>query len=153
MKNPVIFLYSIIGLILLQSCIKSETKPRVIVDPYTYAAKFNWYEDSIKTGNSAWVKVNNGNSLSWLSQANDFRKSNFATYSNPVNIKTNFSYVIKNDSVFAIKLSSDSVFFMGSDNSLRSDLVGELAFSTDTSLLLKNTGVTPTISIRYKLKK
>ena len=136
-----------------QSCEKSAQEPEVIIDYYTYAAKYNWSEDSIKTGDGQWVKVEKSNTFSWLSPVNSLQKSNAAVYSNISNIKTNFNYLIPKDSVFTIKLSSDTVYFIGANNNNRTDLIGNLTFSTDTSLVLRNLGVSPAVSIKYKQRK
>jgi hypothetical protein len=153
MKYTFRFLSSIISVMLFQSCLKTGAEPDVIIDPYVYAARYNWYEDSMQMGDGEWAKVEKPHIFSWLSQDNDFRKSNFAIYPNTDNIKTNFNYVIQKDSVLSIRLSSDTVYFIGADDRRRTDLIGLLTFSTDTLLTLHNTGVTPAISIKYKMKK
>jgi hypothetical protein len=153
MKLTFLFSGAILLLVSIQSCTKSTTAPGVIIDPYTYAVRYDWREDSVQTGSGSWAKIENGRTFSWLSQNIDIQKSNFATYSNRANIKTNFMYVIQKDSVFAINLSSDTVCFFGAGNKQRADLTGRLTLSPDTLLTLHNTGVVPAVSLKYKLVK
>jgi hypothetical protein len=137
-------------LFILQSCEKEGTKKEVMIDYFTYGAKFNWREDSIKTDNGDWTKVAKGNEFSWLAQNNNLQSSNFAVYPDRTNIKADFLYTIQKDSVFALRLSSDSVYFLDENSNLRTDLKGQI---TDTSLILRNTAISPAISVKYRLKK
>lgn len=147
------FLCPIVALVLLQSCEKEGTKDEVIVDYFTYGAKFNWREDYIKTGNGDWSKVEKGNVFSWLAQDISLQSSGFAIYPDKTNIKADFHYTIQKDSVFVLKLSSDSVYFLDANSNLRTDIEGQITFSPDTSLILRNTEISPAISIKYKLEK
>ncbi|WPV01458.1 hypothetical protein SNE26_06700 [Mucilaginibacter sp. cycad4] len=153
MKTFLKFLCPIMALVLFQSCKKESTESKVVIDPYTYAAKFNWMEDSIKVDNSAWTKVAKGNLFSWLSQDGKVQKSNFAIYNKRANIKTDFVYAIQKDSVFALKLLSDTVYFLDKNGNSRADLKGQVTLGKDTSLILRNTGASPAISVKYKLEK
>ena len=154
MKYTCRFLCSIFVLALFQSCLKSKKDNRgVIIDQFTYGTKYNWREDYAQSLNGEWIQIKKGNTFSWLSQKSDLQKSTFALYSNVVNIKTNFYYVIQKDSVFAIKLVSDTVYFIDANNKRRTDLVGHLTYSPDTLMILRNVGITPNIFIRYKLEK
>ena len=137
-------------LFILQSCEKAGTKKEVIIDYFTYGAKFDWREDSIKTDNGGWTKVAKGNVFSWLAQNNNLKSSNFAVYLDRTNIKADFFYMIQKDSVLALRLSSDSVYFLDENRNLRTDLKGQI---TDTSLILRYTAISPAISVKYRLEK
>jgi len=54
------FLCPIVALMLLQSCEKKDKDDDLQIDHFPYGAKFNWQEDSIKTGNGDWAKVAKG---------------------------------------------------------------------------------------------
>ncbi|KAA2240676.1 hypothetical protein F0L74_31525 [Chitinophaga agrisoli] len=140
------------ALLLFQSCDKKDQDDDLQIDPFTYGAKFNWREDSIKTSES-WTKIANGNAFSWLAQGNTLQSSNFATYSSRTNIKTDFVYTIQKDSVFALKLTADSIYFLDANGNQRTDVKGKLTLSPDTSLILLNTAVSPEIRIKYRLEK
>ncbi|TDQ09473.1 hypothetical protein [Pedobacter metabolipauper] len=143
----------VVALILLQSCEKEVANNEEIIDHFTYGAKFNWREDAIKTGNGDWKKITNGHVFSWLAQGSSLQRSNFAVYSNRANINADFLYTIQKDSVFALILVSDTVYFLNADHNRRTDLEGNLTFSPDSSLILKNTAISPAISVKYKLEK
>lgn len=147
------FLCPIVALVLLQSCEKMSSADEVIIDPFTYGAKFNWREDSIKMGSGDWAKIAKGNVFSWLAQDGNLQSSNFAIYPERTNIKTDFSYTIQKDSVFALTLSSDTVYLLDENRKRRIDLVGQISFSPDTSLILRNTAISPAISVKYRLEK
>ena len=76
----------------------------------------------------------------------------FAVYDNRSNINTDFSYTIRQDSVFTIELSSDTLYFLDADKDYRTDIQGRVIFSPDTALILRNSAVSPGISIKYRLK-
>ena len=147
------FLCPIVALVLLQSCEKEGTKNEVIIDYFTYSAKFNWLEDSIKTDNADWTKVAKGNVFSWLAQDNNLQSSSSAVYPDRTNIKADFLYTIQKDSVFALRLSSDTVYFLDANRNRRTDIEGQITFSPDTSLILRNTAISPVISVKYRLEK
>lgn len=154
MKSFFIFLCPIVTLLLLQSCDKNDKDDDLQVDPFTYGAKFDWREDSIKTQQEgAWTKISNGNVFSWLAKDNTLQSTSFAAYGLRTNIKTDFVYTIRKDSVFAIKLTADSIYFMDGNGKPRTDLKGKITYSPDTSLVLLNTAVSPAITIKYKLEK
>lgn len=140
-------------LVLLQSCEKDSTGDETIIDHLTYGAKFNWLEDSIKVDNGNWKKVANSNVFSWLAQDGNLQSSNFAVYHNRANIKANFFYTIQKDSVFALKLSSGTVYFLDENHNRRADLEGQITFLPDTLLILNNTAVSPAISVKYRLER
>jgi hypothetical protein len=141
------------ALLLLQACEKVGTEGEVIVDPYTFASKHDWLEDSIKIDNRGWAKIENGNVFSWMSQSGNLINSNFAIYPNRTNIKADFFHSIEADSVFAINLEGDSVFFLDANKTLRNDLKGKMTISSDTTLILNNVSASPSISIKYRLEK
>lgn len=137
---------------IVQSCKKQDSNREVIEDHFTYSKKINFVEDSIRIGNGDWTKISNGNTLSWLSNGGPFNQNSFAVYPNTSNIKTSFDYVIKKDSVITFQIISDSLYFMNSNKVIRADVKGNIFIRTDTTLILNNTGVTPSVSIAYKLK-
>lgn len=143
---------SIVALTYLQSCKKESGDNEVAIDYFTYGAKFNWREDSIKVGTGDWTKVANGHVFSWLAPDRTLQNSNFASYADRTNIKADFPYVIAKDSVFAIKLSADNVYFLDHSNKQRTDVVGQVNLAPDSSLILINTAVSPIISIKYRLE-
>lgn len=153
MKCIIKFLCPIVALVLLQSCEKKVMEDEVIIDYYTYGAKFNWREDSIKTGSGDWAKIEKGNLFSWLAGNNTLQSSEFALYPDRTNIKADFFYSIKKDSVFALTLSTDAVYFRDENGKHRTDIVGQMSFLPDTSLTLRNTAISPAISVKYRLEK
>jgi hypothetical protein len=132
---------------------KENSTGEVIVDPFTYGKKINFVEDSIRTGNGAWTKIESGNTFSWLSNGQRFNQNSFAVYPKTTNIKTSFDYVIEKDSVIGFQIVADSLYFTDANKVRRSDVKGKILIKKDTTLILNNTGVTPVVSIIYKLKK
>ncbi|MEZ2444584.1 hypothetical protein AB6805_22820 [Chitinophaga sp. RCC_12] len=154
MKSFFIFLCPIVALLLLQSCGKDDNNDDLQIDPFTYGAKFDWREDSIKTQQEgSWTKIGNGNIFSWLARENTLQSTSFAAYGLRTNIKANFVYTIQKDSVFALKLTADSIYFLDGDGRQRTDLKGKVTYSPDTSLVVINTAVSPAITIKYRLEK
>lgn len=151
--NKFQILIAIVLLAVTQSCTKEDTTGEVGVDPFTYAKKINFVEDSIRTGNGAWTKIASGNTFSWLSNGQSFIQNGLGVYPKTTNIKTNFDYIIQKDSVIGFQIASDSLYFTNSNKVRRADVKGKVIFKTDTTLILNNTGVTPSVSILYKLKK
>jgi hypothetical protein len=140
--------------LLLQSCGKDNQNKEVQVDHFTYGAKFNWREDSVKTkAEGGWTKIENGNIFSWLAKDNTLQSTHFAAYGVRTNIKADFVLTIQKDSVFALKQTADSIYFMDSNGNQRTDVKGKITYSPDTSLILLNTAVSPVITIKYKLEK
>lgn len=148
---------STIVLLAFQSCLKQADEPEIIIDPYVYGHSFTWREDSIKTGNGSWTKIENGNTFIWLGNDEKIslmlqRDGGFATYKKTANLRADFSYVIANDSVFSFKLTSDSIYFQGVNKENRRDLNGYLSTQDVPQMTLYNTGVSPAVSIKYKLE-
>jgi hypothetical protein len=127
----------------VQSCTKEETKGEVIEDHFTYARKINFVEDSIRTGNRAWTKIASGNTFSRLSNGQSFNQNGLGVYSKTTNIKTKFDYIISKDSIIELQIASDSLYFTNSNKVRRTDVKGKIVITTDTSLILNNTGITP----------
>jgi hypothetical protein len=148
------FLCPIVALLLLQSCDKKDQGGELQIDYFTYGAKFNWREDSIKTDKSeSWTKIENGNVFSWLAKDNLLQNSNFGMYGAQTNIQASFVYTIQKDSVFALKQTADSIYFLDGNGNQRTDVKGRISFSPDTSLILLNKAVSPEITIKYRLEK
>lgn len=150
--NKFQILIALILLALMQSCTKEDSTGEVIEDHFTYGKKIDFIEDSIRTGNGAWAKIANGNTFSWLSNGQNFTQNSFAIYPKTTNIKTSFDYIIQKDSVIGFQIASDSLYFMDANKVRRTDVKGKIVAKTDTTLILNNTGVTPSISILYKLR-
>jgi hypothetical protein len=151
------FLSLIVALLLLQSCVK-ENANELIVDPFTYGSRISWREDSIKMGNGAWEKIEKGNLFAWLADNplldSALQTPNvFSIYDNSSNLKTNFIYVIEKDAVFVTGLTSSAIYFQDEDGDQRTDISGQISLSPDTSLILRNIGIVPEVSIKYKLEK
>jgi hypothetical protein len=151
--NKFQILIAVVFIVLVQSCTKKDSTGEIIVDHFTYSKKYNFVEDSIRTGNGTWVKIAGGNTFSWLSNGQSFNQNTFGVYPEAGNIKTTFDYTIKADSVIGFQIAADSIFFLNSDKVRRTDVKGKIILKTDTTLILNNTGVAPSISIVYKLKK
>lgn len=155
MKTPFKFLSVLVIVVATQSCKKNNYSDKeVIKDHFNYATRFDFREDSIKVGNSGWEKIAKGGLFSWLAtKPGNLQQTNFATYQNRMNIKTDFKYVIQKDSIFALRLASDTIYFLISYKNRRTDLIGQIKLASDTSLILKNMGISPELSIKYKLEK
>lgn len=151
--NKFQILIAFIVIAVTQSCTKEDATGEVIEDHFNYAKKINFVEDSIRTGNGAWTKIANGNTFSWLSNGQSFNQNSFAIYPQTTNIKTSFDYIIQKDSVIGFQIASDSLYFSNANKVRRTDVKGKIFIKTDTTLILNNTGVTPSVSIIYKLKK
>lgn len=137
---------------LLQSCKKESKKDMLIIEPKN-AVEFDWREDSIEINNSDWTKVAEGNVFSWFSpNGSRLQNSHFGLYKDKENIKT-FFYSTQIDLVFALELSADTVYLFDENNKHRTDIVGQIRFSPDTSLILHNTAISPAISISYRLER
>jgi hypothetical protein len=150
--NKFQILIAFIILAVMQSCTKKDSTGEVIEDHFTYGKKINFVEDSIRTGNGSWTKIASGNTFSWLSNGQSFNQNSFAVYPKTTNIKTSFDYIIEKDSVIAFQIASDSLYFTDANKARRTDVKGKIVIKTDTTLILNNTGVTPAVSIIYKLK-
>lgn len=154
MKYAIIILGLIFVLGLLTSCYKKKTENKIIVDHFTYQKKLNWREDSIRINKGDWQKIEKGNVFSWLLQSDDLQSpSVFATYDHTDNVKTGFIFAISADSVFLFRQSSGVIYFPDKEGSNRTDVVGQLSFTPDTTLVLNNNGVTPDLSIKYKIER
>ena len=150
--NKFQILVAYILLAVMQSCTKEDSTGEVIEDHFTYGKKINFVEDSIRTGNGAWTKIASGNTFSWLSNRQSFNQNSFAVYPKTTNIKTSFDYIIQKDYVIGFQIASDSLYFTDANKVRRTDVKGKIIIKTDTTLILNNTGVTPSVSIIYKLK-
>lgn len=150
--NKFTILIAFILLAVMHSCTKEDPTKEISVDPFVYPTKINFVENSIRTGNGLWTKIASGNTFSWLSNGQSFKENSFALYPKTTNIKTSFDYIIQKDSVIGFQIESDSLYFMDSKKVRRTDVKGKIVIKTDTTLILNNTGVTPSISIIYKLK-
>jgi Txe/YoeB family toxin of Txe-Axe toxin-antitoxin module len=154
MKCFFTFLCPIVALLVLQSCGKEDKDNDLQIDPFTYGAKFDWREDSVKTQQEgSWTKIQDGNVFSWLAKNNTLQSTTFGAYGLRTNIKTNFVYTIEKDSVFALRLTADSIYFLDGNGHQRTDVKGKITYSPDTSLVVLNTAVSPGITIKYKLEK
>jgi len=158
MKCIIKFLCPIVALVILQSCEKKGLEDEVIIDYYNYATKFDWREDSVKTGSGDWAKIEKGTLFTLLSEDLTLGKAlqrpgGFAIYINRNNLRAEFIYSISKDSIFTFSLSKDSIYFPDQSGRYRTDLKGQLSFSPDTSLILRNTAISPEISIKYRLEK
>lgn len=152
MKSIFKFICVLIAFSSLQSCDKNDIEGERIIDNFTYATKFDWRENSIKSGDGTWVKAENGNIFSWLldSDTTLITPNGFATYNDRKNIRTDFIYTIEKDSVFSYRISSDTVYFLDANGNKRTDIYGQITTTPDTSLILHNMSVSPNISIRYR---
>ncbi|WP_343670565.1 hypothetical protein [Chitinophaga sp.] len=153
MKCFINLLFPVAALLLFQSCDKKDDGDTRVIDPLTYSSSFNWREDSIKAGNAeAFSKIENGNVFTWLANSTLVSKSEFAIYRVQSNIQADFAYTVTADSVIALKLTNDSIYFYDKENHLRTDLFGKVTYSPEASLVLFNTAVSPGITIKYKLE-
>lgn len=153
-----IFLLTLISVVFL-SCERQDSEDEKIIDYFTYGKRFDFREISMKTGTGDWENIDNGNVFSWLggeaSLSNQLKiPQGDATYDDRANLRADFIYNLPKDSVFSYSIRSDSLYFFDeSMENFRTDLKGELIFSPDTIIILHNTGVSPTISIKYSFEK
>lgn len=161
MKYFLTFFLSALISIAFSSCEIDPYNPNeeVIIDFFTYGKRFNFRETSIKIGDGEWTTVEEGNLFTLLGDKTTLDEElqnplGLATYDDRTNLKTDFVYVMNEDLVFSYKLLDETLFFFDEDMEKRTDIVGEMMLSQDTTfIILHNTGISPKVSIKYILEK
>lgn len=154
MKTIINLFFPVVALFLFQSCEKKEDENNIVICPVTFSTIFKWREDSINAGKTGtFSKIDKGNELLWVSNQTTLDKSGYGIYHDMSNIMADFAYTILPDSVFTLQLTADSVYFYDRERNVRTDLKGHITYAPVPRLVLYNTGVSPTVTIQYKLEE
>lgn len=157
MKRFVISSFITVIFVCLQSCFKEknneEERQEPMPIPYEYLIE--WREDSMKIGNGTWEKLASGKILRWYIDGKDLEEKStiMGEYKDQENFNADFVYMVDPGSIFLIRRSADSLYLVDEHDKYRTDIVGLLHLSPDSSLLLHNYSVSPNISIKYKLDR
>lgn len=142
---------SLIALI-FSSCLKDDLQePIVITDPpMWYSNSAVWEETERKSGAADWETVPSGNRLNLWWDADTIKASIVGAYKyNP----TNFGIGI--DSAGYIQIKDDLLSFITVRDGGYQDTTATVEYLNygDTSLVIRNTSVTPYTEIRYRKVK
>lgn len=144
-------IFALLATSLFSSCIKDPVDPPIIIDPVESVYLTKWREIESKAGSSNWETLTKGDTLNLFSTDPESRRPRRGFYRY---LSTNAKITADTAGLF---IQSDTllVFIDMKSSASDPDITAKVGYKIigDTSLIVHDRSVTPSIQVKYKKLK